>query len=302
VAELERHRVDANGVGLNVYALGEGRGRPPVVVLHGMRDVALSLLPVAEALARDYRVLLPDLRGHGASDRPGSYAMHAFLADLHCLLEHFELAGTALVGHSLGGQLVARFAALFPERVAAAVIVEGLGPPQRPQPADPAAALRMEGQRLLATTSARARALPSLEFAAERLLVNNPRITEAQALALARQATETAADGERYWSFDPTVGTVFLNVGPGDSERYWPAVRCPTLLISGDHAGEYWSAATPAASEWSGDFAPGELEARINEFPDHEHEAFEGSGHMVHFDEPERLATTTLEFLRRRYG
>ena len=300
MAELEHHAVDAGGVSLNVYALGNPAAKP-VIALHGMRDVALSLLPVAERLAQRYRVLLPDLRGHGRSDRPGSYAMPAYIFDLHRTVEHFQVTPVALLGPSLGGQIVARFAAMFPELVAAAIIVEGLGPPTRPTPATAGDALRMEGERLLATfgQAATSRPLPSVEFAAERLLANNPRLDRALALRLARQATERDAQGNLVWSFDPRVGSVFLSAG--DSDRYWGAVRCPTLLVTGQHAGDYWSRAVPAGARWSGDFADGELEARLATFPDHEHQAFEHSGHMVHFDEPERLAAATDEFLRRRY-
>ena len=102
------------------------------------------------------------------------------------------------------------------------------------------------------------------------------------------------------WAFDPRVQSVFLGGGSGDGERYWASVRCPTLLITGAHATEYWRSAVPAAQGWQGEFAAGELEQRLALFRDHEHLAFAGSGHMVHFDEPDRLATATQEFLGRR--
>jgi len=300
VAEFPRVRVDAGGVGVNVYLLGDP-ARPAVVLLHGMRDVALGLLPIAERLARDYHVLLADLRGHGASDRPGSYAMGAYVFDLHRVVSELGRPPLALFGHSLGGQIAVRFAALFPELTAAAVIVEGLGPPERRYLADPGAALRAEGQRLLGTFSLPAvtRALPSVEFAAERLLANNPRLGQARARELAAQATERDADGNLVWAFDPRVASVFMT--SNDSSRYWSGVRCPTLLITGARAGEYWSRSVPGDAGWSGDYGPGELEARLAHFPDHEHQQFENSGHMVHFDEPERLAEVTSDFLRRCY-
>src|SRR5690606_38837188 len=122
------HHLELNGVGLSVLELGPADG-PPLVMLHGMRDVAWSLLPLAEPLSRRYRVVLPELRGHGASDRPGCYGIDHFLFDLHGVFARIVRAPAALFGHSLGGQIAARFAALFPHQVRAAVIVEGLGPP-----------------------------------------------------------------------------------------------------------------------------------------------------------------------------
>ena len=85
-----------------------------------------------------------------------------------------------------------------------------------------------------------------------------------------------------------------------DSERLWQAVRCPVLTITGDHAHEYWRTALPH-NDYTGHFQPGEYEARIRNFANIEHESFEGSGHMVHFDEPERLAERTLHFLERMH-
>lgn len=295
--------VDSGGITLHVYTLGDP-GNPPLVMLHGMRDVALSLLRVAEQLAQDYQVLLPDLRGHGRSDKPGSYAMPDYLFDLHRILETCVERPVALFGHSLGGQIVTRFSALFPDQVAAAVVVEGLGPPARPHfLAEPELLLQVEAQRILDTLGQPTvtRPLPDLEFAVQRLLHNNPRLDPEWAHTLACQATTSDSDGNLVWAFDPRVSAVFLGSNLGDSERFWQAVRAPTLLISGDHAAQYWSHSAGHGSNWDGSFATGELESRLAMFRDHEHQAFDGSGHMVHFDEPDRLAHTTHDFLRRRY-
>ena len=54
-------------------------------------------------------------------------------------------------------------------------------------------------------------------------------------------------------------------------------------------------------SGFTGHFAEGEMEARAAEFPNAEHHWFENSGHMVHYDEPERLAKLGLKFLEQHY-
>src|SRR5690606_34891949 len=106
--------------------------------------------------------------------------------------------------------------------------------------------------RLVQTLSIppRQRPLPDLEFAAERLRINNPRLDRARARALAEHATRRNAAGELVWAFDPRVPSVFLGAGGADSERYWHHVRCPTLLVTGDLAHEYWRAQMPL--EWDG--------------------------------------------------
>jgi pimeloyl-ACP methyl ester carboxylesterase len=297
--QVLRHRLDVNGVGLSILEVGAGDA-PPLIMLHGMRDVAWSLLWVAEPLAARYRILLPELRGHGDSDQPGCYGIDHFLFDLHRVMDLLEIDSAAMFGHSLGGQILGRFAALFPQRVRAAVLVEGLGPPMRPDEGDEAREIAGRGQHLLQTlaVSQRQRPLPGVAFAAERLLANNPRLTAEGALALAQQATRVDAQGQLVWAFDPRVASVFLGVNRHDTERYWRRITCPTLVVSGDLADEYWRAQMPL--EWNGRFAPGELAARIRLFPNAEHVAFDGAGHMVHYDQPAALSRAVADFLERR--
>lgn len=301
--EPKRLTVSANGVKLNVYRLGPelNEALPPVVMLHGMRDVGLSLLPVAEAIAEMRPVFLLDLRGHGNSDKPGGYTMVQLVYDLHVVMTELVGSSAILFGHSLGGHVVCRYAAHFPTQVLGAIVVEGLGPPAGRAPDDPEMRLKMEGERILGSLSIpeQQRPLPDLAFAAGRLQANNPRLPEDRALELARQGT-TLRNGQLEWNFDPRVQTVFVGSDADASERYWASVRCPVRIIAGDLAGEYWRSAMPPGSDWSGNFAPGELEARVDSFPDAELVRMPGSGHMVHFDEPESLTRATLDFLRRR--
>jgi len=295
-----RHWIDANGVRLSVLELGSGNAEP-LVMLHGMLDVAASLLPVAEPLAARYRVLLPELRGHGDSDRPGCYTMEHYLFDMNKVLDALGVVSAHWFGHSLGGQILVRLAAAFPQRVRTAVVVEGLGPPDRPDDGQPDAWLAGYGQHLLATLGIpqRQRPLPGVAFAAERLLANNPRLDPARAGKLAELATRRNEAGDLVWAFDPRVRSVFAaRTRRADTEPFWRNVRCPTLIVSGDRAHEYWRAQIPV--EWDGRFAPGELEARIRLFADHEHVALPGAGHMVHFDEPAALTRAVADFLERR--
>ncbi|MGD8829088.1 MAG: alpha/beta hydrolase [Pseudomonadales bacterium] len=305
MTEPIRHRVDVGGVGLNLYEIGADSSpsdSPPVVMLHGMRDVSLSLLPVAVGLAGKYPVYLLDLRGHGESDQPGGYSMAQMVHDLREVLDRAVPDPAVLFGHSLGGHVVCRCAALYPDLVRAAIVVEGLGPPAGRRPEDPDEALLLEGERLRQMMGLQAgqRPLPSLAFAAERLLANNPRLDPERALTLARHGTTTNAAGELVWAFDPRVQSVFVGADSESSERYWAGVRCPTLIVAGALSAEYWRRAVPADSAWTGEFQPGELEARVATFRNAELTVMAGSGHMVHFDEPDALTKATLDFLRRR--
>src|SRR5262249_49000889 len=102
---------------------------PPLVIVHGLRDHSHSFDDLARALVDRFHVLALDLRGHGDSETTPYYGFRHFLLDLHTLVRALRLERAGLVGHSMGGEVVATYAGCFPDRPAKLVIVEGLGPP-----------------------------------------------------------------------------------------------------------------------------------------------------------------------------
>jgi lipase len=109
---------------LNLHEWGEPSA-PVVVCLHGVNAHGRRFRRLAEErLAAHHRVLAPDLRGHGNSDwePPWTIATHA-----HDVLETLDAAGVrrALwLGHSFGGRLVLEIAALAPERIERAALLD----------------------------------------------------------------------------------------------------------------------------------------------------------------------------------
>ena len=97
-----------------------------LVVLHGMRDHGGSFEWLGPLLA-DFRVIIPDLRGHGLSDQNGVYTLTHFTADLLQVFDAFQVEQGYLLGHSLGGHVAARFAALFGHRLIGLILVDGFG-------------------------------------------------------------------------------------------------------------------------------------------------------------------------------
>ncbi|MFI7060778.1 alpha/beta fold hydrolase [Kribbella sp. NPDC050124] len=91
----------------------------PIVAVHGTFGRGTTFNGIAGRLAPDYRVIAPDLRGHGASDHGGPYD---FVTDLAEFIEALDLAPALIVGHSLGGVTTYRLAAQRPELVRAMVI------------------------------------------------------------------------------------------------------------------------------------------------------------------------------------
>lgn len=123
--EPSRLSFASQGLRLNVWAWGDEKASP-LVLMHGVRDHARSWDRIAAVFAGRYRVIAPDLRGHGDSAWSGFYPTEGYLADLAQMVETLGLAPFDLIGHSLGGNIGLRYAALFPDRVRRLVAIEGL--------------------------------------------------------------------------------------------------------------------------------------------------------------------------------
>ena len=285
---------------LNVLDMGNPDGLP-IICVHGLRDTAHALIPALTWPDASYRVLLPELRGHGGSDATDAFAMPNFLQDVIAVANHFNLDRFALFGHSLGGHVTSKVAALWPERVTALIIVEGLGPPRRPHEGDPARELEayraMLETRLITKTQ---RPMADLQDAIQRLVRNNPRLSSTEAERLAPHLTKPARDGGYIWSFDSRAAGVFIGSSALENTRFWQAVQAPACIIAGALSHEYWGREM-ADPDFTGRFAEGEMEARAANFSQHELHWFEHSGHMVHYDEPERLRQVTRAFLEKHY-
>jgi pimeloyl-ACP methyl ester carboxylesterase len=100
-----RHSVArVEGTLLHWVEIARGDDAPPVIMLHGLNDSYLTWRRVARPLARDRRVLLLDLPGHGLSERPdASYELGWYAHVFARWLEAVGLGTVDVVGHSFGG-------------------------------------------------------------------------------------------------------------------------------------------------------------------------------------------------------
>lgn len=73
------------------------------MLIHGRTANHNDWNGITQHFAARYHVFAPDLRGHGASDRPGTYRLPEMAADVVALLDHLGVGRVRLVGHSLGG-------------------------------------------------------------------------------------------------------------------------------------------------------------------------------------------------------
>lgn len=96
---------------------------PAVLLLHSIGCDHAMWAPQAAALARGYRVITPDLRGHGGSGAPdGDYSLARLGRDALCLIDTLGAASVAVCGLSLGGLVAQELALRAPGRVAALVL------------------------------------------------------------------------------------------------------------------------------------------------------------------------------------
>ncbi|MFE2917851.1 alpha/beta fold hydrolase [Kitasatospora indigofera] len=104
-----------------------GKG-PAVLLIHGIGDSSETWNDIVPGLAQRYRVIVPDLLGHGASDKPrADYSVGGYANGMRDLLSVLGVERVTLVGHSLGGGVAMQFAYQFPERTERLVLVSSGG-------------------------------------------------------------------------------------------------------------------------------------------------------------------------------
>jgi pimeloyl-ACP methyl ester carboxylesterase len=119
---LEDKFFDSKGVKIRYVDAGRGE---PVVLIHGFSstlDANWGATKVIDALAKDFRVVALDCRGHGKSDKPhaAGYGIE-MIEDVARLMDHLGIAKAHIVGYSMGGAITGKFITSHPDRVISAV-------------------------------------------------------------------------------------------------------------------------------------------------------------------------------------
>jgi pimeloyl-ACP methyl ester carboxylesterase len=121
----DEHWTSRDGLKLHYRDYAGREDRPPVLCLHGLTRNARDFETLAERLAGDWRVLVPDFRGRGLSDQdplPIRYVPPTYAADVLQLLDELALGQAVFVGTSLGGIVTMIVAGFAPQRIAGAVL------------------------------------------------------------------------------------------------------------------------------------------------------------------------------------
>lgn len=117
----------ANVNGTRLHYAESGGGDDLVLLLHGFPEFWYSWRNQLSALAADYRVVAPDMRGYNLSDKPPrveDYRIEALVEDVHGLINHFGAERAAIVAHDWGAAVAWRVAEKYPERVSKLAILQ----------------------------------------------------------------------------------------------------------------------------------------------------------------------------------
>jgi non-heme chloroperoxidase len=250
------------GSGVTIHYAHRGDGfEPPVFFLHGYVDSWRSFAGVLEALAPTRRVVAPDLRGHGDSDKPECcYAMEDHARDLLLLMDGLGIDKADLVGHSMGSFIAQFFAARFPGRVGRLVLISS------------AASISHTASLLALKSHIDALADPvPRSFAVDFQTPSNPVPAGFMEMIL----SETMKVPAHVWR------SAFSELLRVDHAPILGEISAPTLLLWGNQDGM---------------FGRRDQEALLAGIADSKLEEFE-TGHSPHWEKPEEIAGVLERFL-----
>ena len=262
-------------------------GSPTLFLLHGWMDVSASFQFLVDEFAREWHVVAPDWRGFGLSEwsREG-YWFPDYYADLEALLDLYEPKQPArLVGHSMGGVIASVYAGIRPGRVARLASLEGLGLARH---APDQAPLRYAQWLDDLKDPPEFKPYRSFDEVAARLRKNNPRLSDERAAFLAQHWAKRLDSGELVLASDPRhkiVNPYLFRVD--EAIACWRRITAPVLLVSGKLS------EIPARMKDT----PAQLAERKGAFRDRREAELEDCGHMMHHDQPQRLARLIEPFL-----
>ena len=276
--------------GLQLHYADWGRdGAPILLLLHGGRDHCRNWDWLAQSFCDRYRIIAPDLRGHGDSDHVsgGAYTMSSWVYDIATLIDLLDVPQLDIVAHSLGGNIALRYAGIYPERVRRLVAIEGLGPSPKYQAEMESVPMAQRLAKWIADARAREgrrpRAYASIAEAAARMQAQFPHLSPEITHHLTLYGVRREADGY-HWKFDPALYVPHLDDIPRpDIRTLWQNIRCPTLLVYG-------------CDSWASN--PAE-DGRIHYLPQAELLRVPKAGHWVHHDQFALFRDAVAEFLAR---
>jgi|SRR5271166_394608 len=214
---IPSHRIKSGDAEIVYWLVGDGR---PVVLLHPFPVNHEFWLPVADALASRYRLILPDLRGHGESTvGEGPATMDKHVADIARVMDDADVGRAPLIGVSIGGYALFEFWRRFRTRVAALGLWNTKAGADGPE----ARAGRLEAANDVLERGPD----PFIESMLQRVLANTTRETRPDLVEGARHMM-------RQMSADAIAQVQRGMAARPDSIETLKTINVPTLVVTGD--------------------------------------------------------------------
>ena len=262
-------RIRSGDAELAYEVIGNG---PPLILLHPFPAHHELWLPAAQALSSRYRLILPDLRGHGDSssgDGPATMAKHA--NDIVRVCEEEEIGRAGFVGVSIGGYSMFEFWRRHRERVAVLALCNTR--PQAETAESRAARLKTAADVLERGTSAFIESMIPKLFG-KTTIVNRPDLIDAAKRMMRKMSPES-------------VSLVQKGMADRvDSRPTLQTINVPTLIIGADE-----DVATPVA----------DAEVMRQNIPRAELKVIARAGHYAIFEQPEAAGAALRQFLDSSY-
>jgi pimeloyl-ACP methyl ester carboxylesterase len=222
----------ASGLHRMSYLEWGGRENPRVLIcVHGLTRCARDFDFLAAALARDYRVICPDIAGRGESQwlrNPTEYAVPTYVGDMVTLIARLDVEAVHWVGTSLGG-LIGMTLASLPGSPVAKLVLNDAGPLVT------AASLDRIGSYV-----GKAPSFPSIEAGEQYVRAVSAPFgphTDAEWRFLTEHVVRRQADGSYRMHYDPALAVPFNAEQPHKDIDLWKlydAIRCPVLVVRGE--------------------------------------------------------------------
>jgi pimeloyl-ACP methyl ester carboxylesterase len=268
------HRIVVRGVTLHVREVGDPSA-PPLLFLHGIMGHRHDWDVLIDLVATRCRVVVPDQRGHGRSAWADSYRVADMADDAISLINTLELGPLPVVGHSMGAMVGLLMAAHRPDLVERLVAIDIV----------PDSLATDFGAQMPAMFEAMAAAsYASVDEAVAEWQTGNPLAQPALLRNYVAHALVTGPDGRLRWGFDAIGLRDFATAGVSPAEL-WAAidqVRCPTLLVRGEHS-------PITTAEQVADVADRLRDSRVV--------TISGGGHDLGVEQPAAVAHAVLAFL-----
>ena len=220
-------RVPTSGLALRCLVWGS-ESDPTALLLHGNGGHAHWWDALVPALVPGWRLVAPDLRGHGESDwaEPPRYRLEDFARDLTSVHDALAPGRMVLVGHSMGGRVAAWYGTTHPERVRGLVLLDSrMNRVRRKEAAGWRA--RVAGMRVGRGYATRDQALAAFRFVPDEVAVSPAIVAD-----LAHHAIVERGPGDWTFRFDRAVLSLEGD-GAGDLFPRLGRLSCPVLVMAG---------------------------------------------------------------------